>query len=183
MGLRVDSSRKPKPCVPWHARRVPQAAIVTAWINSPATRLPLRVVDRSGLSIVVVRDLKALLPSRTKPRPQTQYPAGNPLSRPIRHVKEERPRISIPTWAFTNEFAIDQPATFSFSIDCSRFASRHAFLHHKRVVVVRPRLPMKWRNTKAAAIGDNIANPMGPQRTSTRTAFSPLISTNLAKGR
>jgi hypothetical protein len=65
----------------------------------------------------------------------------------------------IPIWEFTNELAIDQPATFSFRIDLSCFTDRHAFLHHKRVVEIRSPLLMKWRNTKTVAIGDNIANP------------------------
>src|SRR6185437_16130813 len=136
-------------------------------------RLPLRVTDRSGLSFVVVPDLKALLPSRTETRPQTQYPAGNPLSRLTRRLKEEPQEPLIPAWEFTNEFTIDQPATFSFCIDCSSFASCHTVLHHKRVAVVRSPLLMKWRNTKAAAIGDNIANPMWPQCTGTHAAFAP----------
>jgi hypothetical protein len=60
----------------------------------------------------------------------------------------------IPIWEFTNELAIDQPATFTFCIDLACFTNFHAFLHHKRVVVIRSPLLMKWRNTKTAAIGD-----------------------------
>jgi hypothetical protein len=79
---------------------------------------------------------------------------------------------SIPIREFTNEPPIKQSATLSFCIDRSRFTSCHAFLRHKRVVVIRSPLLMKWRNTKPAAIGNNIPNPLRPQSTGTRSALS-----------
>lgn len=56
--------------------------------------------------------------------------------------------------------AINQPTAFSFRINFLSFTSCHPLFHHKRVAVVSPPLLMKWRNTTAATIGDNIANPL-----------------------
>ena len=67
---------------------------------------------------------------------------------------------SIPIREFANKHTIDQPATFSFCIQFLSFTSRHAVLHHEWVVVIRPPLLVKWRNTETAAISDNIANPL-----------------------
>jgi hypothetical protein len=78
----------------------------------------------------------------------------------------------VPNWEFTNELAIDQPATFSFRINFSNFTSCHALLRHKWVILIRSPLLVKWCNAEAAAIGDDIANPLRLQWTGTCSAFS-----------
>jgi hypothetical protein len=97
---------------------------------------------------------------------------GSVISTPTR-ARTSRNAELIPIRELTNKPAVDQPATFSFGIQFLSFASCHVLLHHKRVVVIRPPLLMKWRNTKTAAIGDNIANLLRPYRTRKRAAFAP----------
>jgi hypothetical protein len=78
----------------------------------------------------------------------------------------------VPNWEFTNKLAIYESATFSFRIIFFRFARCHALLNHKRIAVIRPPLFMKWCHAEAAAIGDDIANPLRLQWTGTCSAFS-----------
>jgi glycine/D-amino acid oxidase-like deaminating enzyme len=66
----------------------------------------------------------------------------------------------VPSWEFTNKLAIHESATFSFRINFFSFTSCHALLHHKRIAVIGPPLLMKWCHAEAAAIGDDIANPL-----------------------